>query len=149
MKKVMYVGLSVATLALLGFMSSACIGPCAKKGDMEELEGALDELEEAAEEAEEAAGEAEEEAEDEGGGGGGSICDQYEACCKAYAEALSNVDGVPASSIDAQKKACDSIGDMKGAPGADESCKTAMDAMKQAGEAYKSMPGFEWPDECK
>jgi hypothetical protein len=149
MNKYMYVGLSVAALALLGFMGSACVGPCAKKSGEEELESALEDLEEDMEKAveeSEGGGEAEE---SEGGGGGGDICDQYEACCKAYADALSQVEGVPESSIDAQKKACDNISEMKKAPGSDEACKQALDAMKQASEAYKQMPGFEWPEECE
>ncbi len=81
--------------------------------------------------------------------GGGGTCDQYAKCCMAYADALGKVQGVPESAVKAQKDACKQVDQWKGTPAAETSCKSAMDGMKQASEAYKAMPGFKWPDECK
>ncbi len=146
MKKALYITLSATTVLAMGFLWSACCGTCSGCGgsDTEDWEKAMKSLESI-----EGTGGSTESTESTESSGGGSVCDQYEACCKAYADALSKVAGIPQSSIDAQKQACDSISTLKTTPGGDEACKTALDAMKQAGEAYKSMPGFEWPDACK
>ena len=48
-----------------------------------------------------------------------------------------------------QKDGCAAVEGMKAAPGGEESCKTAMDAMKAGAEAYKAMPGFKMPDSCQ
>ena len=95
-------------------------------------------------------GEVEEKAVEAAPAAGGSVCDAYAACCNAYADALGKVEGIPAQSVEATKQGCEQIKNLKGmGDAAEQACQQALDAMKQAGEAYKSMPGFTWPDECK
>ncbi len=80
----------------------------------------------------------------------GDVCDAYAKCCMAYADALGKVQGVPESAVTATKDGCKQIEQIKamGAAAA-QACQQGLDAMKQAGEAYKAMPGFVWPEECK
>jgi len=67
----------------------------------------------------------------------------------AYADALGKVQGVPESAVTATKDGCKQVEQLKAmGAGAEQACQGAMDAMAQAGEAYKAMPGFEMPAEC-
>ncbi|MFH1532536.1 MAG: hypothetical protein ABIK09_17570 [Pseudomonadota bacterium] len=79
----------------------------------------------------------------------GDVCDAYVKCCMAYADALGQVQGVPESAVTATKDGCKQIEQLKtmGAA-AGQACQQGLDAMKQAGEAYKAMPGFVWPEAC-
>ena len=81
------------------------------------------------------------------GGGGGAGCDGYLKCCNAYAEAMGKVPAL-AGAVEGQKQACSQIEQLKASPGGDTACQSALDSMKQAGAAYKQMPGFTWPAEC-
>ena len=68
----------------------------------------------------------------------------------AYADALGKVQGVPESAVTATKDGCKQIEQLKGmGDAAATACTQGLEAMKQAGEAYKAMPGFVWPEECK
>ena len=82
--------------------------------------------------------------------GTGDTCDAYAKCCMAYADALGKVQGVPESAVTATKDGCKQIEQLKtmGAAAA-QACQQGLDAMKSAGEAYKAMPGFVWPEACK
>ncbi len=91
----------------------------------------------------------EEEKAEEGEAAEGDACAQWEKCCKDYAEVLSKLDGVPESAVEATKKGCEQIEQLKGTPGAEEGCKMAMETMKKASEAFKAMPGFELPASCQ
>jgi len=145
MKKLLMV---VVVVGALGVVFGACKKPA---GGDEAAEGGDEEggdEEGGDEEGGDEEGGDEEGGGDEGGGGGGA-CADYEACCKAYIEALSGVDGVPEATIDASKQSCESIEQLKGTPGADEGCQQGLDALKQGAEAMKAMPGFEMPDACK
>ena len=68
----------------------------------------------------------------------------------AYADALSKVQGIPESAIEATRQGCKQVEQFKtmGA-GAQQACSQAMGATAQAGEAYKAMPDFVLPEECK
>ena len=85
-----------------------------------------------------------------GGPEGASACDAYMWCCLAYASALGKVQGVPESAVQATKDGCKQVAQFESmGAGAQQACGQALDSMRQAGEAYKSMPGFIWPEECK
>jgi len=142
MKKI---AVAVVTVGLLGFIYSNCCGNCGGSSDLDDWEEFAEEMEALEEELETM----EEETASESGGGGGGACADYAACCEAYMEAMSGVDGIPQSSLDAQKQACDSIKDLEGMPGAADSCQQGLDALKEGAEAMKAMPGFEMPSECE
>ena len=92
---------------------------------------------------------AEEAAAEEAPAATAGACDAYAKCCMAYADALGKVQGVPESAVTATKDGCKQVENFKAmGPGAEQACGQAMAAMAQAGEAYKAMPGFEWPAEC-
>lgn len=77
-------------------------------------------------------------------------CEAYEKCCLDYADALGKVEGVPASAVDATRKGCEQVRQLADlGDSGEKACAQAMDAMRQAGEAYKAMPGFDWPDSCR
>ena len=80
----------------------------------------------------------------------GGPCDEYEKCCLAFAEALAKVEGMAPEAIAAVKQGCEEVGKLKtiGA-GAEEACAQALIALGQGAAAYKSIPGFVWPEICK
>ena len=133
----------------MGLFSLSLVAGCDKK--KEEGEGDKTEKKEEGkkEEGKKEEPKKEEPKKEEARGGGGGACDAYAKCCNAYAEALGGVKNVPKSAVEATKKACGQIENLKKMPNADATCKKAMEAMKKAGAAYKSMPGFKWPDACK
>ena len=139
MKKIM---LFVSLIALAAFIWGCCGGSATSDA---ELEAALDDR--AAELEKEL--DAELEAAGDSGDAGGGACGQYEACCTAWADSLGAIDGYPQSAIDTQKEACKSIESMKGMPGAEESCQTALDAMKQGAAGMAAYPDWKVPSACE
>lgn len=77
-----------------------------------------------------------------------TLCQRYEACCVAWAESMRGIDGYPESAIDPMKEACESIRTMQGLPGAEESCETALDAMREGAVSMAAYPQWELPREC-
>lgn len=77
------------------------------------------------------------------------VCHQYMACCKDYAVALTGMEGIEASSVDAMLAGCESIQQFEGTEMGDQSCQAALEAMGQAMEALKGMEGFVAPASCK
>ena len=79
-----------------------------------------------------------------------NACAEYEKCCHAFAEAMGKIDGMAPEAVDAAKQGCAEIGKLKAlGVGAQEACVQGLTTLKQAGSAYKSIPGFEWPEICK
>jgi hypothetical protein len=79
----------------------------------------------------------------------GAGCDAYEKCCNAYLKALESVKGAPESVVESAKKGCESIAQMKKAPGADIACAKAMEVMVNSMASLENLPGFETPEECE
>ena len=79
----------------------------------------------------------------------GSPCDQYAKCCPDYADAIGTMPGMTPDLVKLQKDGCAAMDALKGTPGADESCKTALDALKTGAAAYEALPGFTMPASCK
>lgn len=77
-----------------------------------------------------------------------SQCQKYEACCMAWADSMSVIDGYPQSSIETMREACTSIRSMEGLPGAEASCEIALDAMRQGAAGMTAYPNWEIPQEC-
>ena len=126
----------MAALGALGFVLAACGGteePKAEEPKAEEPKAEEPKAEEPKAEA----------------GAAGSPCEAYAKCCTEYADAMSGVAGVTEDIVKMQKDSCAAIEGLKAAPGADESCKTAMDGMKAGAAAYEAMPGFTMPASCK
>jgi hypothetical protein len=81
--------------------------------------------------------------------GRGGSCARYSACVTGMARAYRDADFSGAKA--AAKALTDSargIADMKGAE-ADDACDSAMDAMRRAADAYKSIKGFKYPAACR
>ncbi len=80
----------------------------------------------------------------------GGPCDAYEQCCLAFATALAKVEGMSPEAVAAIKDSCEQIGQLKAlGSDAEQACVQALDALKKGGAAYKSIPGFVWPEICK
>jgi len=145
------IGMFTATLGLFALLTGCCCG--GSGGDWEKaFEDAMDEaLEDAAKEVADGEIGAEDEAEDTGGGGDRpqGPCEAYARCCSDYVDALGNLPGYPAESVDMAKEGCDSMELLKGTPGGKEACKTSMDALKQGMDAMGAYPGWETPASCK
>ena len=76
-------------------------------------------------------------------------CDRYHKCCLGYVDALSRVQGIPKDALGSARKGCAQIEQLREmGEQAVAACTQALEAMHQAEEAYKSMPGFVWPEEC-
>ncbi len=134
MRKTMWAMLAIAAL---GFVLAACSTETAEdKGDETKDEPTPAEVKK-------------DEPKKEDAPAAGGPCDKYEKCCNDYAEALGKVDGITEDVVKMTKDGCASIETLKGTPAAAESCQTALDAMKAGAEAYKAMPGFNWPESCQ
>jgi len=73
----------------------------------------------------------------------------YEACCMGWAESLRGIEGYPSSSIEDAKRACASIRELDGMPGAEDSCEKGLDGLRQGAAAMEEYPGWETPPECR
>ena len=73
----------------------------------------------------------------------------YWLCCVDSAVVVGRVPGYPQASVDAQRQACESIRQLVGIPGAEESCRTALDAMRQGVAGMAAFPDFVTPESCK
>jgi hypothetical protein len=139
-------------LLTLGVFATVAMGACDKKKEEEATEEKTEKKEEGKEEKgteEKPEEKPREEAREARGGGGGGACEAYEKCCKDYVKALEGVKSVPKASLDAAKKGCEQIANLKKLPTAQEACKRAMDAMKKGAAAMSKMPGFKMPESCK
>jgi hypothetical protein len=86
---------------------------------------------------------------DDKGGGGGGGCEAYAKCVEAMAKAYEDADFPGAK--DAAKALKDSAKAMEGMKGsaAEDGCNMGLDGIRKTADAYKSMPKFEFPSECK
>lgn len=137
-------------LLTMGIFSLSAVLGCDKKKEEEKTEKAEKAAEEEKAEEEKAEEEAvEEEEKAEEGTVEGDPCAQWEKCCKDYAEVLSKLEGVPGEAVEAMKKGCDQIEQLKATPQGAEACKMAMEGMRKTSEAYKAIEGFEMPASCQ
>jgi hypothetical protein len=84
-----------------------------------------------------------------GGGGGGGGCEAYGKCVEALGKAYEEADFPGAKdSAKAMRDSAKMMLEAKGA-GADAGCTAGLDALRKSADAYKSMPKFKFPDECK
>ena len=93
---------------------------------------------------EEGEGEGEEEPSEEGDGS----CEEYAECCSDYVDALADMAGMEGAA-EAAEQSCSAISAMDELPGGSDACRQALDGMKQAMAAYRSMPGFSVPSSCQ
>jgi hypothetical protein len=145
MKKLTMV-LSMFALAALAW--GCCGGGATSDAELEKaldaaFDEALKEMEAEMDTAGEAAGDAAAEA------APGDPCSGYSKCCTDYIEALSNLPGYPAESVEAAKTGCQAAETYKDTPGMEETCKTMLDGMKLSMESMGSFPGWETPASCK
>lgn len=78
-----------------------------------------------------------------------SPCVAYRLCCVDFAEEMATMPDYPQDSLDALRQSCESIRSLEGIPGAEESCRTALDAMRQGVAGMAAFPDFVTPDSCK
>ena len=76
-------------------------------------------------------------------------CAAYQACCTAYMMSLSQVEGMTPDAIETALEGCAAIGALVATESADKACATALDAMRQAVDAMKSVPGYVPPAACQ
>jgi hypothetical protein len=76
-------------------------------------------------------------------------CAAYEACCLAYISAMAPVASMTPDAVETALEGCKAIGTLVGTPEAEETCKQAREAMKQAVDAMNTVPGFVPPAACQ